>query len=150
MPRGTEASLASIPARPSASVAPLSITFQLPSSDRTSSVIGTPPAGFPREVSSTCVVIMLIVHHHLQQAQASNHSLLFGGRFQLLGGSIMEAAPAEVEHFLGGPARGAHDEDVAEPLLGLALGAGERPQRLPRGPPRAGPLGGGLSLRPRA
>src|SRR5713101_4801565 len=98
MPRGTEVSTVSIPARPSASVAPLSITFQLPSSDRTSRVTGTPPAGFPREVSSTCVVIMLIIHHHLQQAQASNQSLLFGRHVQLLGEIIMDAALAEVEH----------------------------------------------------
>src|SRR5690242_17910945 len=103
-----EASLPSIAARPSASVAPRSSRFQLPSSDRTSSVTGTPPAGFPREVSSTCVVRMLMGElgsrqstvggrggrpgdsseraQAFFQAQARDFSLLFGGHFQLLGG----------------------------------------------------------------
>src|SRR6266404_4921860 len=169
-----DASLPSIPARPSASVAPRSSRFQVPSSDRTSSVTGTPPAGFPRDVSSTCVVSMLMGRVDCRQStvdswirpgdpsdpsertqpffqpQACDLYLLFGGHSQLLGGSIMEAATAEVEHFLGGPARGAHDEDITEALLVLAVVAGESRKCLRRSPARAGLLGGRLSGSPRA
>ena len=46
----------------------------------------------------------------------------------------MEAAPAQVEHFFGAPARRAHDEDVAEPLFVVPVRARQGGERRGRGP----------------